>query len=88
MGCLLQVLGFASGFGLTFWLIPVFERVFFDGDPEWYLHWPVSVFVGLVAAGMLESMVRKAREDDLIRRADVKRAEEYLNRRNTPDDEN
>ena len=86
MGCLLYIVGFASGFGLTFWLIPVVERAFFDGDPKWYVLWPLSVFMGLVAAGMLESMVRKQREDDLIRRAKVKRAEDYLNRRNPPDD--
>ena len=47
-----------------------------------------SIFFGLVVSGYASYLREKGKQDDLIRRAEVKRAEDYLAKRNDrPKDE-
>ena len=84
MSCLVPTLGFAFGFALTFWLFPILAG-WLDAPLPWWGHWLVALVGGILVAGAAYSALEKSREearrseeDEIIRRAQVKQAEEYL----------
>ena len=81
MGCFLGILGFALGFGIIFWLEPIISESLFGHTPPWWERWGISVFFGLFGSGYLSYLWEKGKQDDTIRRAEVKRAEDYLSKR-------
>ena len=88
MGCIVYMFGFAFGFGILFWLHPLASEWLLGRTPPWWERWGVSVFFGLFSSGYFAHMWEKGKQDDLIRRAEVKRAEDYLaKRKGRPKDE-
>lgn len=84
MSCLVPTLGFAFGFAFTFWLFPILAG-WLDAPLPWWGHWLLSIVCGILGGGMASSALEKSRaearrseEDEIIRRAQVKQAEEYL----------
>ena len=75
------------------WLVPIADGWLGISSP-WWVRWVVAIIVGTFSAGMLNSTIEKAqkdvqreREDEVIRRAQVRQAEEYLaGREGDPDD--
>ena len=77
MGCITYPIGFAIGFVLMFWGTPMVAEVF-DIYWPWLIRYPVAIVGGVVGAVALDSSIRQANEDAIIRRAQLKQAEEYL----------
>lgn len=84
MGCLVSALGFAFGFAFMFWLSPILAG-WLDAPMPWWGHWLLSIVCGILGAGMAYGALEKSRaesrrseEDEIIRRAQVKQAQEYL----------
>ena len=84
MSCLVPTLGFAFGFAFMFWLAPILAG-WLDAPLPWWGHWLIALVIGTIGAGSASSALEKSRaearrseEDEIIRRAQVKQAEEYL----------
>lgn len=99
MGCIISIIGFALGFAFFFWGFSIAHEILPEwalGEPlPWWAKWPASIIGGIAVAGMLNSTIEKAqkdvqreREDEVIRRAQVKQAEEYLASRDGDPDSN
>lgn len=84
MSCLVPTLGFAFGFALTLWLAPIFAY-WLDVPWPWWLRWLSAIVCGIICAGIAPGVLekfreeeRRAQENEIIRRAQLKQAEEYL----------
>ena len=88
MGCTVYALGFAFGFGIIFWLDPIVSEWLLDRTPPWWERWGLSIFFGLFCSGYSAHLWEKGKQDDLIRRAEAQRAQDYLaKRKGRPKDE-
>ena len=77
MGCISYPIGFVIGFALMFWGAPIVAELFGILWP-WWIRWLVAIGGGIIGAVALDSGIRQANEDAIIRRAQLKQAEDYL----------
>lgn len=77
----------AAGFAFMFWLGPVVMG-WLGVEAEWYWRWGTSLVGGLLCGAYGAGIAKRENEKELIHRADVERAREYLASRESQDNEN